>query len=307
MNFFELYHRLAKITIISICLVICAGGFVRMTGSGMGCPDWPKCFGYWIPPTHISQLPEDYKEIYSNRGYDKLDFNVFNTWTEYINRLLGFIAGIFCVCLLFFAVLTTNITLIFFSFFLVLMMGLQAWMGALVVYSVLAPFKITIHMLIALFILSLAMLVHRMTSINNVVFLNTNFKWACFAIIISIIQIIIGTQVREEVDELLYTVSRSDIIMNLPFIFEVHRIIAWLVLGSNALLLYHYRTVFKSHFEFKAIIVIISLLCITGILMSYHSVEGVYQLFHLVFAVALFLCQFSILLKRWSLSIVGSP
>ena len=50
-----------------------------MTGSGMGCPDWPKCFGSWIPPTNISELPINYKEIYSNRGYDKLDFNVFNT------------------------------------------------------------------------------------------------------------------------------------------------------------------------------------------------------------------------------------
>ena len=63
-----------------------------MTGSGMGCPDWPKCFGSWIPPTSIKDLPNNYKEIYSEKhtvdGYEELEFNVFNTWTEYINRLL---------------------------------------------------------------------------------------------------------------------------------------------------------------------------------------------------------------------------
>ena len=115
------YHNtLIVISLVLVYLVISAGAVVRMTGSGMGCPDWPKCFGYLIPPTERSELDwkpnHDYlkgeviivKEslrvatqnfnsqnqylIENWEVYTKHDYAIFNakhTWIEFINRLLG--------------------------------------------------------------------------------------------------------------------------------------------------------------------------------------------------------------------------
>jgi cytochrome c oxidase assembly protein subunit 15 len=83
-----------RVTLAVILLLVLAGGIVRSSGSGMGCPDWPLCFGQWIPPLEESELPANYQEIYAERGYKDTRFNAVKTWTEYLNRLLGALTGI---------------------------------------------------------------------------------------------------------------------------------------------------------------------------------------------------------------------
>src|SRR4029078_7060574 len=93
MNSHSAFLKFSKIILVNIFLVILAGGVVRMTQSGMGCPDWPKCFGRWIPPVSVDQLPVNYKELYAFKYVDT-SFNPYHTWIEYINRLLGAILGV---------------------------------------------------------------------------------------------------------------------------------------------------------------------------------------------------------------------
>ena len=278
-----------------------------MTGSGMGCPDWPKCFGSWIPPTNISDLPVNYKEIYAHRGYDKLDFNPFNTWTEYINRLLGLLSGLFCCALLGVSFYIRDTWLITATSFLVLLMGFQGWMGAVVVYSVLAPFKITIHMLIALLIVTVLLYLYRITVIEKVLKNNLNSIWICLSILVSIIQIIFGTQVRESVDILLEYHDKTDLIDQLTGPFEIHKSIAILVFISNILLILYYRNCISVYYERKLIFLIVVFLFSTGLFMTYYNFTGLSQLLHLIFAVSLFILQISILLKHLYLPTVKFP
>ncbi|MFN9518217.1 MAG: COX15/CtaA family protein, partial [Bacteroidota bacterium] len=87
------FRRFGILTIASVFFLILVGGLVRSTGSGMGCPDWPKCFGEWVPPTDVNERPVDYQERFKVEGHEIADFDVFKTWTEYINRLIGVLTG----------------------------------------------------------------------------------------------------------------------------------------------------------------------------------------------------------------------
>jgi len=307
LNYLQLYNSLCKTTIVLICLVISAGGFVRMTGSGMGCPDWPKCFGLWVPPMDVSDLPLNYKEIYAHRGYDQLDFNAFHTWTEYINRLLGVLAGLFCLILLSVSFCLKNKPLIFLNFFLVSLMIFQGWMGAVVVYSVLAPFKITIHMLIALFIVGVLLVLNTITSNRRITNIKQQHTLMYVALLVTIIQIILGTQVRENVDLLILTLERSDVISQLSNVFEFHRSLAWVVLAVNLLVVHVYRKDGLIFYETSLILFALFGLIFSGISMNYFNLPGPSQLLHLIFMVFLFIGQSSIILKHSNLPTLKFP
>ena len=321
MKFNRWFVRLNWITLILIYLVVIAGSFVRITGSGMGCPDWPKCFGQWVPPTDKAELPEDYKLIYSEKRRKKVekfcnllnsvglsetaekikndpsvyieeDFNAGKTWTEYVNRLVGFLAGNGVLLIFLWIMLKyRKRKLVILGTVNLIVLAFQAWFGSIVVATNLVPWTITIHMLLALVIIGIQLYMIRLVapSQQKNIQVNRTFYWLVFFIfIVTFGQMFLGTQVREEIDYLRKSgIGREGWAENFGTIFFIHRSFSWAVL---VLITYMFFIKWKVR-ELRIIhwaFIILSIELLSGVLLAHFEMPGLVQTAHLLFASALF-------------------
>jgi cytochrome c oxidase assembly protein subunit 15 len=113
----------------------------------MGCPDWPRCFGRWIPPTNVDQIPSH---------IDPTSFNIVLAWIEYGNRSLGVIVGFSIIILNVIAIyyFRKELKLLVSAILSLILVGVNGGLGALVVSSVLDPFLVSLHMILALILVS---------------------------------------------------------------------------------------------------------------------------------------------------------
>ncbi|NQV69671.1 MAG: COX15/CtaA family protein [Pseudohongiella sp.] len=238
------YRRMAWITIAAVYFLILVGASVRASGAGMGCPDWPTCFGQWIPPTSEAQLPDNYQEIYAQLGYADTRFNVVKTWTEYTNRLVGVTIGllIFITALFSWSCRKHDSAIFKASVAAFFMVGFQGWLGAQVVGSNLQPGLITLHMLVALalvgtLLFAVAQARRGIMASQPVTRIDPGFqKWLYIVLGFTILQVAMGTQVREMTDFISRAQGeelRSSWIEAMPWFFYVHRSFSAVVLFSN--------------------------------------------------------------------------
>jgi cytochrome c oxidase assembly protein subunit 15 len=301
---------IAQITLIFVYIVIIAGSVVRATGSGMGCPDWPKCFGKWVPPTNVSELPADYKEVYAGEHHAVAEFNALNTWTEYLNRLAGALLGLLIFLQFLFSISLRKEDKALFRYSLIelILIGFQGWLGAKVVSSNLAPVKITIHMIVALIILSIAILIiykaKKLIQKDAAATIDPVLRKISIAIFIgSILQILLGTQVREEVDVLLKNfdpVYRNEIIANLGAFFKIHRTFAIVIVALNGWIIFKIRKM-EEVFSLKRIStwlgILVLVAIITGVTLSACALPAPVQPIHLLLACIIYGLQWTLILK----------
>ncbi|WP_335966581.1 COX15/CtaA family protein [Galbibacter sp. PAP.153] len=329
------FRKIAKITLVLVYLVIIAGAVVRMTGSGMGCPDWPKCFGYYVPPTNVSQLTwqagrsfkkgqviivdqtlqvakenfttgENYNKAHWE-PYTKHDYAIFNplhTWVEYINRLFGALAGFATLVMAFasFSFWKKNKWIPVLSWLTVFGMGFQAWLGATVVYSVLAPVRITLHMVMALLIVAMILIIIYQTKkeyhnfgghklFKNVLLL---------ALLLTLVQVVLGTQVRQFIDEQVkdHGITNKSLWLSSPETdFYIHRSLSILIFITNAFLFIKNRNLKPGFSKINWVFFLIVLEIATGISMYYFNFPFGSQPLHLVIASILFGLQFYLLME----------
>jgi len=246
------FRQLGALTIFAVYLVILAGGIVRASGAGMGCPDWPTCFGQLIPPTHESQLPANYHEIYAQRGYLNTEFNPVKTWTEFTNRLIGAATGLLFLLTAWSSriFLKTDKSIFYLAVGCLLLIGFQAWLGSSVVASNLKPVMITVHMLVALLIVALMIYTiarSQRDSLRQLAAgrLSGKFRPVLLAAMaMTLMQVAMGTQVREAVDFITNHhsyIERQYWRDDFPMVFYVHRSFSSLILIANLWLAWQLR------------------------------------------------------------------
>ena len=244
------------------------GALVRATGSGMGCPDWPKCFGLYAPPTCECQLPKNYEQVFQEKRHKKVakflktlstfgfnekadliekDKNLYvqekfdptKAWIEYINRLFGVLAGLFAVMFVALSFLNKSLkkTRLWASIGFIMLI-LNAWLGSIVVTTNLLPGIVSLHFLFSF--LCLFGFIVAIQRANPIFRLHNQDNYKVWLILWLVIfaEVILGTWSREQVDLLrssstLYLNGNSNEILNyldMDWLFVVHRYVPGIIL-----------------------------------------------------------------------------
>ncbi|MES2661533.1 MAG: COX15/CtaA family protein [Verrucomicrobiota bacterium] len=253
------FQKLATAALISVLVLMFVGAIVRVTGAGMGCPDWPTCWGCLIPPTKVEQvdfakLPiEKFQRKAERMGRDpatiseeslRAEFNPRHVWTEFLNRLASLPVGFFSLATFIagFWQRSKRPLVFWMAFASLITVLVNAWMGARIVYSGLAPGQITLHLALAMALLG--MLVY-------CAWRGTDTPWrigmeskplaklrvgVTMLLLAVIAEGILGSQVREMTDELAKihaNAARETWALELEgsWIYLAHRSFSWALIG----------------------------------------------------------------------------
>ena len=295
------YQKAALLTIGSTLLLIFIGGLVRASGSGLGCPDWPKCFGHWFPPSSASQLPP---------GIDRSLFNPTHMWIEYINRLFGVLTGLLITItfILSFRYRKKQTSVFYASIAAFIMVLIEGWLGGQVVTSDLKAWIISVHMYLALAILlALLFATYRAFSQEFIFELDDKLRQTLLIasgilLVFTLIQTGLGTQLRQQIDVLKDSANpppRSLWLSMTGIIDTIHRLFTWTVVGAALYLAYVVKDLEPKSIFRRTTVSVLSLIVlqvILGLGLVEFDVFPPFQVLHLTNDALLVCAEFLLIL-----------
>ena len=300
----SIFRKWALLSLIGVALLILVGGSVRITGSGMGCPDWPRCYGKLVPPFSVADLPTNYRSIYATENGPADEFNPLYTWVEYINRLVSVVLGFILIVLLVLALMRIRIDALsaVLSIVVVVLTGYAAWLGAKVVESELNSSKVTQHLTVALLILFSTAIIYLRSSGFTVRTLDSLSHIVVYTLLAASIvtgtllyfQVVTGTGVRAEVDNVRDSLGgqRSEWLTyasNLP----LHRYLSIATALGTAALYSVARLKLKGitflSASIRSFTILVVLQIITGLFLNHVGFPAIAQFLHLALFTLMFI------------------
>lgn len=168
------YHRLAKFALILAVLVIMLGAYTRLTDAGLGCPDWPGCYGRMVLPNSGPAL------INAQHTYPDQPIVAHKAWTEMVHRYIAGTLGLLIIILAVWAVINYRKGVpqpMLTPFLLVGVLIFQAVLGMWTVTLKLLPLVVTGHLLGGMAIAALLSWLTAATSSPEINTVATQREW----------------------------------------------------------------------------------------------------------------------------------
>jgi len=277
------FQKLALATTAVTFMLIGVGASVRASGAGLGCPDWPRCFGSWVPPTSPSQLPA---------GFDRAAFNPVHTWTEYGNRLFGVLSGVLIAASFAAAIAwhRRSPRVLWPTAAAFLLVGLEGWQGGRVVAARLAPGTVSLHLLGALVIVSLLLYATVAAFFPQPLPSPSPGRrriglTAWGLLVLTVVQVVLGAEIRGQIDRIARSgvASRETALGLVGPLDIVHRQISLLVLAAAIALGIHVwrrRRERALLLSAGAVVVIGCAQIAVGVILAYLSIPPLAQVAH---------------------------
>ncbi|MGB6219921.1 COX15/CtaA family protein [Haloferula sp.] len=320
------FQKFASAALVSVLFLIFVGAIVRVTGAGLGCPDWPKCWGCLIPPWNVEQVDlskvdfEKFEKKAARLGRDPStvtpehileNFNPRHVWTEFINRLCALPVMFFSLGTMVAAFGQPRRRRIVWwtSLGSLLLVGANAVLGAMVVYSGLKPGVLTLHMALAMLLIGV---------LSFTAWRGTNQPWSLrldpksvgmvrgsvlVLLILIVVEGIMGTQLREMTDEMAKSHDgepREQWIGELEetAVYFIHRSFSWVIVAVSLFAWWRTGLATGGHVgkPAKVLLALVGVQMLLGLIMAQIQVFAVVQVLHvglagiMLAAVVIWLC-----------------